>query len=204
MRRRLDHIHAFGQQRAEAGAALEHSVPAARLFMARPIDPAEIIRHRNLRGSGKIGHAHRRSGHPRAVVDQPVEIIEMAVSQLHRLAQHTAIRRLTQHEAFFHPLRQQRRRDIGVEILVKQRDQTADLGSLGGGAIDHRRVINRLLEIFGNRAAIRQNEAFLLVHHHGRAASRVEIEEQIRRCPGIFAAQFIGNVLLAHQQADLA
>ncbi len=31
---RLDHFHAFGQQRAKAGAAFEHRIPAARLFVA--------------------------------------------------------------------------------------------------------------------------------------------------------------------------
>ena len=87
MRRRLDHFHPFGQQRAEAGAALEHGVPAARLFVARPVDPAEVIRDRNLRGSRKIGQAHGRSGQPRAVVDQLIDVVEMPVRQLHRFAQ---------------------------------------------------------------------------------------------------------------------
>ncbi len=203
MRRRLDYVHPFGQQRAEARAAFEHGIPAARLLMPGPVDPAKVVRHRKLGCSGQISHAHAGPRHPRAIVDQPVDVIEMTVGQLHRIAQRAAIGRLTQN-ALAHPFGQQRGGDIGVEIFVKQRDQPPDFGTLGGSAVDHRRAIDRFFEIFGNRPAISQGYAFLLVHQHRGAPGGIEVEEHVRCRPRVFAHQIIGDVLFAQQQADLA
>ncbi|PAV69805.1 hypothetical protein WR25_10464 [Diploscapter pachys] len=86
MRRRADQFHPLGQQRAEAGAALEAAIPARGLIMPLPVDAAEIVRHRDLRGGGKVGEAHRRAAQPVAVIEQVIGVIEMADRRLHRLA----------------------------------------------------------------------------------------------------------------------
>ena len=84
---RLDDFHSLGQQGPKAGPAFEHRVPARGLFVPVPIKPAQIIRHRDLRGGRQIGQAHRRTRQPRTVIDQVVNIIQVFVRQLHRLAQ---------------------------------------------------------------------------------------------------------------------
>ena len=171
--------------------------------MSGPVDPAEIVRDRNLRRRSEIGEAHGRSRHPRAVVDQPVEVVEVAVRELHRIAQRTAVGRLAQ-DALPHAFRQQRSGDVGVEILVEQRDQPADLGTLGGGAVDHRRTLDRFLEILSDRAAIGERDVLFRIDDHRRAPGRIEVEEHVGRGPGVFAHQFEWDVLFAQQQPELA
>src|SRR5690348_17164273 len=53
MRGRMDALHLFLQQRAEAGAALADRIPGPRLLVPGPVDPAQIVRHRKLRRGGE-------------------------------------------------------------------------------------------------------------------------------------------------------
>ena len=200
----LDHLHPFGQQRAEAGAAFDHGVPGCGLFVPGPIEPAQIVRHRKLRGSGQIGQAERGAGQPLAVIDQVIDVIEVLVCQLHRLAQHAAIGGLAIDQPFLHPLVQQRRGDIAEEVFVEQRGQAANFGAGGGGTVDQRVLVHRLFEVFADRATIAQGNPALAFMHHRGAPGRIEREEIVARFPRVFAPQFIRHALFAELQADLA
>ena len=138
------------------------------------------------------------------MVDQIVDIVEMVVRRLHRLAQRAAVGGLAVDDALLHPLEQQRARHLVKEILVEPRDQTADLGTLRGGAVDHRLALDRLLEIFGDRIAVDQHLPATLVDHHRGAAGGVEVDELVAPLPRRLAQQFIADPLFAQQKPDLA
>jgi hypothetical protein len=76
--------------------------------------------------------------------------------------------------------------------------------ALGGGAVDHRIAIDRFLEIFGDRAAIGDDDVLVLIGDHRGAPGGVQVEEHVRCCPRVFAKQIERNVLFAQQQPDLA
>src|SRR3546814_12120700 len=67
-----------------------------------------------------------------------------------------AVGRLAVDDALLHPFEQQRAGDFIIEILVKPGDEAANLGTAGGGAVDHRLALDRFLEVFGDRIAVDQ------------------------------------------------
>ena len=172
--------------------------------MARPVDPAKIVRDRDLRSGGKVSQAHRRTGQPGAVIDQIVDVIKVLMRQLHRFAQGAGIGRLTHDQPLLHPFVHQRAGDIAIEILIEQRDQTADFGAVGGGAVDHRVLVDRFLEIFADRPAINQGHRLGRIMQHRSASGGVQIAEFVAPFPRVLAQQFIADALLAEQQTDLA
>ena len=123
---------------------------------------------------------------------------------LHRLAQHARIGWLAKHEPLFHPFMQQGTGHVGIKVLVEQRDQPAYLRALQRGAVDHRIAIDRFLEEFADRLAVGKAGIARPIMEHGGAACGVEMPELVAPLPRMLTHQFIGDVLLAHQQAQLA
>src|SRR5687767_4618739 len=54
MRGRDDHFHPLAEQRAEAGPRLHDRVPVLGLLVAAPVERAEVIDHRQMRGGGEV------------------------------------------------------------------------------------------------------------------------------------------------------
>src|SRR3546814_3261575 len=75
---------------------------------------------------------------------------------------------------------------------------------LGGGPVDHRLALDRFLEIFGDRIAVDQKLAALLIDHDRGTAGRVEVDEFVASFPRRFAHQLITNALFAEQKENFA
>src|SRR3546814_21162024 len=91
MRGRADDLHPLGEQRLEARPAIELAIPARRRLVPLPVDSAEIIGDRDLRGGGTIGERHRRAAEPGAVLEQVYGVIEMLGSSLKLLGKRTGV-----------------------------------------------------------------------------------------------------------------
>src|SRR3546814_2985627 len=62
MRGGRDHLHALAKEGAEARPRLHHRIPIGGLLVSAPVDAAEIVGDREMRGSGEVGQAqHGRS-----------------------------------------------------------------------------------------------------------------------------------------------
>ncbi len=105
-------------------------------------------------------------------------------------------------EPLDHALEHQRLDDLGIELLVKPGDEPSDFRARGRVASDHRRLVDRLFEIFADHVRIAQRQ--LPLHHHRRLAGGVEVDELVALQPGRFADQLIAHALLAEHQPDLA
>jgi hypothetical protein len=135
--------------------------------VAVPVDPAQIVGDGKLGGGGQVGQTHRRTGQPRAIVDQVVDIIEVVVGQPQRLAQGAQIGGLAIDQPLLHPLFEQGHRYVGEEVFVEQRDQTADFGAIGRRAVDHRVLVAGFFEVFADRPAVDEREAAAFVAQDG-------------------------------------
>ena len=192
----------------EAGYITSEQKEAASAEPLRLVTPTDVFRLRapfyaeHVRR--EVGEAHRCAGEPGAVVDQIVDIIEMLVRGLHRLAQRAGIGGLAVDDALLHPLEEQRPGNLEIEILVEPGDEAADLGAIGGGAVDHRCALDRFLKVFADRPAVAQGQPALRVVQHRHPARRVEVEKFVARFPRVFTPQLVADALLGHQQTQLA
>src|SRR3546814_5680985 len=68
MRGGRDHLHALAKEGAEARPRLHHRIPIGGLLVSAPVDAAEIVGDREMRGSGEVGQAQHGSRQPTPVV----------------------------------------------------------------------------------------------------------------------------------------
>ncbi len=204
MRRGDDDFHALAEQRAEAGAGFHDRIPVLGGLVAAPVEGAEIVDHREVRGGGEVGQAQPGAGDPAAVVEEIVDIIEVVVGDLHRLAQDAGVGRAVGDEALAHPLVHQRLDHFAEQFFVEPVRQPADLGAGDAVAVDHRHAVDRLVEIFADRLASDQHRACCLVDQHRGLAGGVQIDKFVAPLPRIFAHQLMRYAFLAKHQPDLA
>src|SRR3546814_14338215 len=86
MRGGSDHLHALAKEGAEARPRLHHRIPIGGLLVSAPVDAAEIVGAREMRGSGEVGQDQHGYRQPTPVVEQMVERVEMIVGNLPLLA----------------------------------------------------------------------------------------------------------------------
>ena len=138
------------------------------------------------------------------MVEQVIEIVEVPVGDLHRLAKHCRIGTFATDQPLAHPLVHQRLDHFAKQFLVEPLGQPADLGTHRRIAVEHRRLVDRLVEIFADRLASDQGQAKLGLDQHRGLARRIEVHELVASLPRIFAHQFMRHALLAEHQANLA
>ena len=172
--------------------------------MPGPVDTAQIVGDRNLRCGRQIPHAHRRTCHPCAVIDQVIDIIEVAIGKLHSLTQHLAVGRLPVDQSLLHTFVQQRLGDITIKLLVEPRDQPPDFGAIRCRAADHRVGRNGLIDIFADRDRVRQSDVTFRVAHHRRPSGRVHMQKVVALLPRVFANEAVGDAFFPEQQTNFA
>ena len=199
-----DHFHPLAQQRAKAGARFHHRIPVLGLLVPAPVERAEIIDDRQMRRRGEVDQAQARPRQPAAMVEQIVHVIEMAVGDPHRLAQHAGIGRFAAHQPFAHPLVHQRLDHFAEQFFVEPFGQPADFGAGDRIAVDHRHLVDRLVEIFDDRLAPDQRDPRRAVDQHRGFAGGIEVDILVAPLPRIFAHQLMRHALFAEHEADLA
>ena len=202
VRGRGQSLHPLGQQRAKTGPRLDRHIPLPRRVMPEPVDAAEIVGNRELRCRGDVRHAEGDARNPAAVVEQIVEVIEVAFDCAGGGAQGGGVGRLTADDALEHAFGEQRHDGFGVEFLVEPRRHAPRLGPFERATAHQRRALDGFLEIFDDRGGVRQHE--IALGEHRRLAGRVQLGEAVATLPRQLAHQFDRDPLLGADDPDFA